>query len=156
MKAHLDRAHRALPLLLAALTLLSVVVLLVWDAAPALFPARAHDLLGALPLALIALAYLVYQSIRRPGPQELFKAVLLSIAFLLWAANQLWPSSPRANLYNDLAIALFVLDVFFVIAGQVARSCISPQILPQWIVPHPSRALCGLGGEARPFPLLEP
>ena len=122
MKAHLDRAHRALPLLLAALTLVSVVVLLVWDAAPALFPARAHDLLGALPLALIALAYLVYQTIRRPGPAELFKAALLSIAFLLWAANQLWPDSPRANLYNDLAIALFVLDVFFVIAGWPATS----------------------------------
>ncbi len=122
MKAHLDRAHRAAPLFLGTLTLVSVAVLLVWDAAPALFPARAHDWLGAAPLALIAAAYLVYQSIRRPGPQELFKAVLLAIAFLLWAANQLWPASPRANLYNDLAIALFVLDVFFVIAGWPATS----------------------------------
>ncbi len=122
MKAHLDRAHQALPLLLAVLTLVSVFVLLVWDAAPALFPPHAHDWLGAAPLALIAVAYLVYQSIRRPGPQELFKAVLLAIAFLLWAANQLWPASPRANLYNDLAIALFVLDVFFVIAGWPATS----------------------------------
>ena len=122
MKAHLDRAHRALPLLLAVLTLVSVVVLLVWDAVPAFFPANAHDWLGAAPLALIAFAYLVYQTIRRPGPQELFKAALLAIAFLLWAANQLWPSSPRANLYNDLAIALFVLDVFFVIAGWPATS----------------------------------
>ena len=122
MRAHLDRAHRALPLLLAVLTLVTVMVLLVWDAAPGLFPAKAHDWLGALPLALIAVAYLVYQTIRRPGPQELFKAALLAIAFLLWAANQLWPTSPRANLYNDLAIALFVLDVFFVIAGWPAAS----------------------------------
>lgn len=122
MKAHLDRAHRAVPLLLGVVTLIAVAVLLVWDAAPALFPAGAHDLLGALPLALIALAYLVYQTIRRPGPAELFKAALLSIAFLLWATNQLWPTSPRANLYNDLAIALFVLDVFFVIAGWPATS----------------------------------
>ena len=122
MRAHLDRVHRALPLLLAVLTLVTVMVLLVWDAVPGLFPAKAHDWLGALPLALIDVAYLVYQTIRRPGPQELFKAALLAIAFLLWAANQLWPTSPRANLYNDLAIALFVLDVFFVIAGWPAAS----------------------------------
>lgn len=122
MKSHLDRAHRAAPLLLGGLTLIAVAVLLVWDVAPTLFPARAHDLLGALPLALIALAYLVYQTLRRPGPAELFKATLLSLAFLLWAANQLLPGSPRASLYNDLAIALFVLDVFFVIAGWPATS----------------------------------
>jgi hypothetical protein len=46
-----------------------------------------------------------------------FKAILLALAFLFWAANQFWPESPRSTLYNDLAIALFVLDVFFVIVG---------------------------------------
>src|ERR1700735_1823057 len=103
MRAHLDRAHRAAPVLLGVLTLLSVAVLLAvlppppaasllaWDALPSLFPPNAHSLLGALPLALIAIAYLAYQSIRRPGPAELFKALLLATAFLFWAANQYWP-----------------------------------------------------------------
>ena len=100
----------------------SVVVLLVWDALPGLFPAKAHDVLGALPLALIAVAYLVYQTVRHPGPAELFKAVLLAIAFLLWAANQLWPDAAQATLYNDLAIGLFVLDVFLVMIGWPASS----------------------------------
>ena len=122
MKTHLDRAHRAEPVLLGALTLASVAVLLVWDAMPRLFPANAHNLLGALPLALIAVAYLVYQTIRRPGPAELFKAALLATAFLFWAANQYWPDSPRSTLYNDIAIALFVLDVFFVLVGWPASS----------------------------------
>src|SRR5271166_2937288 len=122
MKAHLDRAHRAAPVLLGVLTLASVVALLVWDLSPGLFPPRTHDLLGALPLALIAVAYLVYQSIRQPGPAELFKATLLAIAFLFWAANQYWPDSPHATLYNDIAIALFVLDIFFVILGWPATS----------------------------------
>jgi hypothetical protein len=108
--------------LLGALTLASVAVLLVWDAMPRLFPANAHNLLGALPLALIAVAYLVYQTIRRPGPAELFKAALLATAFLFWAANQYWPDSPRSTLYNDVAIALFVLDVFFVLVGWPASS----------------------------------
>lgn len=122
MNAHLDRAHRAAPVALGILTLLSVLVLLLWDLRPALFPARAHDLLGALPLALIAVAYLVYQSIRRPGPAELFKAVLLATAFLLWAGNQYWPTASWSTLLNDLAIALFVLDVFFVLIGWPASS----------------------------------
>lgn len=122
MRTHLDRAHRAAPVLFGVLTLASVAVLLVWDVAPSLFPPQAHNLLGALPLVLIAVAYLVYQSIRRPGPAELFKAVLLATAFLFWAANQYWPDSPRATLYNDVAIALFVLDVFFVLIGWPASS----------------------------------
>lgn len=117
MKPHLDRAHRSALMSLGVITLGSVFLLLVWDIDPKLFPVRAHNLLGALPLALIAVAYLLYQSVRRHGAAELFKAVLLAIAFLLWAANQFWPEAARATLYNDLAIALFVLDVFLVIVG---------------------------------------
>jgi hypothetical protein len=122
MKAHLDRAHRAAPVFLGVITLASVLVLFVWDALPKLFPVRAHDFLGALPLALIALSYLVYQTIRRPGPAELLKAILLATAFLLWAANQFWPEAAQAMLFNDLAIALFVLDVFLVMVGWPASS----------------------------------
>ena len=122
MYIRLDRAHRALAVALGVVTLASVVLLLVWDVAPGLFPARAHDLLGAAPLALIALAYLVYQIAHRPPVRDLAKAILLAIAFLFWAANQLWPDSPRATLYNDIAIALFVFDVFLVIIGWPATS----------------------------------
>ena len=122
IKPHLDRAHRLAPISLGVVTLVSVSVLLVWDIRPQLFPVRAHNLLGALPLALIAVAYLTYQSVRRPGAAEIFKAVLLAIAFLLWAANQFWPEAGRATLYNDLAITLFVLDVFFVMVGWPSSS----------------------------------
>jgi hypothetical protein len=115
-------SRRAFPIILGTLTLLTVAVLLLWDARPALFSTAAHNLLGALPLALIAVAYLVYQALRRPGPAEMFKAVLLALAFLFWAANQYWPLAPCATLLNDLAIALFVLDIFFVIAGWPASS----------------------------------
>jgi len=103
--------------ILGVLTLGLVGLLLFWDAFPALFPARAHAVLGALPLAAIALAYLVYQFIRRPTRMEIVKAVILAVAFLFWSANQLWPDLSAATLFNDIAIALFVLDVFFVIVG---------------------------------------
>ena len=117
MYSRLDRAHRALPVILGVVTLADVGVLLVWDASPGIFPARSHDYLGAISLAMIAVAYLVYQIVHRPPLKELVKAILLAVAFLFWAANQLWPASPRATLYNDIAIALFVFDVFLVIIG---------------------------------------
>ncbi len=117
MYLRLDRAHRAVPVILGAITLLDVAVLLVWDARPGLFPAGSHDFLGAFSLAMIAIAYLVYQLVHRPPIRELLKAVLLAVAFLFWAANQFWPTSPLSTLYNDIAIALFVLDVFLVMVG---------------------------------------
>jgi hypothetical protein len=122
MYFRLDRTHRILPVILGAITLASVVVLFAWDAFPRLFPAQAHDILGAFPLAMIAIAYLAYQTAHRPPRKELFKAVLLAVAFLFWAANQLWPNSAQAMLYNDIAIALFVLDVFLVMIGWPATS----------------------------------
>jgi len=117
MYNRLDRAHRALPVILGVVTLADVGVLLVWDAFPQWFPARSHDFLGAFSLGMIAIAYLVYQMVHRPPGRELIKAVLLAVAFLFWAANQFWPNSPQATLYNDIAIALFVFDVFLVMIG---------------------------------------
>ncbi len=122
MYIRLDRAHRILPVFLGALTLVSTVVLFAWDAFPRLFPANAHDLLAAFPLAMIAIAYLAYQAAHRPPFKEAVKAILLAIAFLFWAANQLWPRLPQATLFNDIAIGLFVLDVFLVMIGWPATS----------------------------------
>jgi uncharacterized membrane protein len=117
MYKRLDRAHRAMPLVLGVVTLISVGVLLAWDVNPKFFPARAHGLLAAFPLAMIAIAYLLYQRARRPAVKEFVKAMMLAVAFLFWAANQLWPDLPQATLFNDIAIALFVLDVFLVMIG---------------------------------------
>ena len=117
MYTRLDRAHRALPVVLGSITLASVGVLLIWDDFPQLFPARSHDVLAAFSLTMIAIAYLAYQAALRPVREEFVKAIVLALAFLFWAANQLWPDLHQATLFNDIAIALFVLDVFCVIAG---------------------------------------
>jgi hypothetical protein len=117
MLIRLDPARRVLPVLLGAVTLASVAVLLVWDGFPGLFPAMAHDFLAAFSLAAIALAYLACQILRRPAGMELAKSILLAMAFLFWAANQFWPNLRPAMLFSDIAIALFVLDAYLVIAG---------------------------------------
>jgi hypothetical protein len=117
-----SRAQRAVPAVLGGAALLSVAVLFVRDVLPARFDAHAHELLGAVPLALVALAYLLYQGAHRPAPREWVKALILAVAFLFWAANQLRPDMRQAGLFNDIAIALFVLDVFLVMIGWPAAS----------------------------------
>jgi hypothetical protein len=119
------RAHRTVALVLGVVTLISTAVLLAWDIHPGLFPAGAHNVLGAVPLATIALAYLVYESTPRPTTGKFAKAFLLACAFLFWAANQLWPDSPVATLFNDLAIGLFVLDVFWIMVASPSGDAMS-------------------------------
>jgi len=117
MYKRLDRAHRAMSLVLGVLTLVSLGMLLGWNVNPKFFPIRAHGFLAAFPLTMIAIAYLLHQSARRPSAKEFLKAMMLAVAFLFWAANQLWPDLREATLLNDIAIALFVLDVFLVMTG---------------------------------------
>ena len=117
-----DRARRLVPLVLGIVTLAGVVLLFVEDAAPRLLPAGSHEVLAAFSLVMIACAYMVFQLAHHRPLAELVKTILLAAAFLFWAANQLWPSLPQASLFNDIAIGLFVLDVFFVIAGWPAGS----------------------------------
>jgi hypothetical protein len=111
------RINRFGPLVLGLVTLASLAPLVVWDVSPGLFPMRAHDVLAAVPLGLVALAYLVYQAVRKAPPMDFLKALLSALAFAFWALNQLFPDSPYATLFNDIAIAAFVIDVVLVIVG---------------------------------------
>lgn len=111
------RDRKLFPLALGVVTLAAVALLLAQDAFPRWFPAPGHDFLAAFSLAGIAFAYVVFQLVQRVAIADLGKAILLGAAFLFWAANQFWPRLPAAALFNDLAIALFVLDLFLVISG---------------------------------------
>jgi hypothetical protein len=103
---------------IAILTVLTLVPLLLWDASPGLFPDHAHGALAAIPLALIAATCLVHAALARASVLELAKACMLAAAFLFWAANQFWPDDPAATCFNDIAVALFVLDVFLAIRSR--------------------------------------
>jgi hypothetical protein len=117
MVLRLDRAHRMIPVLLGILALASTAALFVRDADPRLFSVSLHDGIAAFSLAMIAVAYIVYQIVRRAMGVELTKSILLAAAFLCWAANQVCRNPRVAAQFNDIAIALFILDVFLVIAG---------------------------------------
>ena len=82
MYSRLNQTRRAFQVLLGEVILGSVAMLFIWDAFPQLFPARAHDTLASFPLTMIALAYIIYQCVRRPARMELIKAIMLAVAFL--------------------------------------------------------------------------
>src|SRR5580658_8835485 len=103
-------ARRAIPNGFGVLTVVSVGALLACDAVPHLFPVDAHDFVAALPLVLVAATYLIYRVIRRGPPEEWAKTALLVLAFLFWAANLLCADRHLARLFNDMAIAAFVVD----------------------------------------------
>lgn len=98
-------------MVLGVATLAGVGALLVWDAMPDKFPAGAHDILSALPLASIGVVWIIHRLSQRSPTTVMLKAGILTAAFLFWAANQLWPDSLHATVLNDAAVALFVLDV---------------------------------------------
>jgi integral membrane sensor domain MASE1 len=104
------------------LALLALVPLLFWYALPDAFPSRAHGPLAALPLALAALVGLIPAVRGGRTRAEWAKAVVLAAAFLFWAANQLVPEGTLATVLNDVAVALFVVDVFLAIPSPSRES----------------------------------
>jgi hypothetical protein len=101
--------------LLLAFAVVSSVVLLVLDASRGFREGDARRVVSALPLIAIALACLAFHATWTPQPLDLLKRVLLSAAFLFWAANQLFPTTGWAPVANDVAIALFVLDLALIL-----------------------------------------
>ncbi len=122
MSPALAHFRPSLPVMAGALTLLSVGVLALDDACPQWFPPDIHDALATLPLVLIAFACLLLQLVRRAPPGEWAKALIVAMAFLFWAANQIWPDRTLRTFFNDAAIGLFVVDAFLVIVGWPANS----------------------------------
>jgi hypothetical protein len=105
-------------LVTACLTLLAlagVALVLGLDLRPGFLDSHAHRFVSALSLLAIATGYLILQARLRPSPHELLKRALLSIAFILWSISQLAPHAQWATIADDLAIALFVLDLSLVI-----------------------------------------
>jgi hypothetical protein len=102
---------------MAVFSLAGTVALLAWDLRPRYFPPGTHAALGAFPLAMIGLAWLARHAVRNASPREWLKAALLAAAFFFWAANQCLRDAHAATICNDVAIALFVVDLVVVIAA---------------------------------------
>src|SRR5450432_2590179 len=77
-----------------------------------LFPVHlSHMPLSAAPLLLIGAAYLAFQLLIRAQFLDLFKALIVSSAFILWGIDQLLPSDWLATALGDIVIVLYVIDL---------------------------------------------
>lgn len=117
---------RAVTIFLLLVALVSSVVLLVLDAWSGFREGDARQVVSALPLIAIAFACLAFHATWTPKPLDLLKRVLLSAAFLFWAATQLSPTAGWAPVANDVAIALFVLDLALILWGDLRERLANP------------------------------
>jgi hypothetical protein len=123
---------------LAITAVAATASLLLVDIAPVRLSEQGHAEVSALPLALVAVAYLAHQPLRRPTLLAVVQAALLASAFLLWAAYQLDPTLPVT--VNHLAITLFILDLALVIGSDLRRAHAAAVNIPDRRT-HPSTTL---------------
>jgi hypothetical protein len=74
---------------------------------------------SAAPLLLIGASFLIAQPVLRPRRTELLKNVLLAAAFILWGVVQLMGKNHLSRNLGDVVIALYVLDLAWVILASV-------------------------------------
>jgi len=80
-----------------------------------------HAPMSATPLLLIGMTYLGFQLLVRPKPLDLFKALIVSSAFLLWGIDQLLPTGWFATTLGDVVIVLYVVDLGWMITDRLTQ-----------------------------------
>lgn len=108
---------------LAILALAASIALLFGDAKIWTPPWLSAAAISAAPLLLVGMSFLIMQPIIRPRLMELLKNALLAATFLLWGAIQLMPLNATSKRLGNVVIALYVLDLAWVILS----SKISPK-----------------------------
>jgi hypothetical protein len=68
-------------------------------------------------LLLVGTAFLTMQPLIRPRLVELLKNALLAVTFLLWGGIQFMPQNATSLRLGNVVIALYVLDLAWVILG---------------------------------------
>lgn len=70
-----------------------------------------HVPISAAPLLLIGVASLGFQALTRPRLLDVCRALLLSLAFVLWGIDQMLPRGWQATTLGDVVIVLYVIDL---------------------------------------------
>jgi hypothetical protein len=113
----LNNTLRWISYALAILALAAGVALLIDDAKIWTTPGLSAAVISAAPLLLVGVSFLIMQPIIRPGMAEFLKNVLLAATFLLWGAIQLMPRNATSMRLGNVVIALYVLDLAWVVLG---------------------------------------
>lgn len=113
----LNHALRWISYGLAILALAAGIALLIGDAILRALPRLPAAAISAAPLLLVGTSFLMLQPILRPGFADLLKNALLAATFLLWGVIQLMPQNAASKRLGNLVIALYVLDLAWVVLG---------------------------------------
>jgi hypothetical protein len=100
------------------LALVAGVALLTSDVFFTILP---HAPVSAAPLLLTGAAYLGFQVLIRPKPLDLFKALIVSSAFILWGVDQLLPGGRVAKTLGDVVITLYVIELGWVMIDRLKQ-----------------------------------
>jgi hypothetical protein len=102
---------------MAALALVAGIALLLRDAKIWIPSDLSAAAISAAPLLLVGTAFLILQPAIRPCLIDLLKNALLAATFLLWGAIQFIPQNALSSRLSNLVIALYVVDLAWVILG---------------------------------------
>jgi hypothetical protein len=113
----LNNILRWISYVLAVLALAAGIGLLIGDAKIWTPPGLSAAVISAAPLLLVGASFLILQPIIRPPLGEFLKNALLAATFLLWGAIQLMPRNATSMRLGNVVIALYVLDLAWVVLG---------------------------------------
>lgn len=114
--------------IIVVLALIAGTFLLASDLFAALLP---HMPISAAPLLLSGAAYLAFQVLIRAPLLDLFKALIVSSAFILWGIDQLLPAGWLATTLGDIVIVLYVIDLGWMMMARLRQQRRSRHVQPE-------------------------
>jgi hypothetical protein len=116
---NMNKALRLLTMVLVGLAVACSIGFLISDTKMHIPLGLSASAISAASLLLIGVSFLIVQAMLRPRWTELAKNVLLASAFVLWGAVQLMAKNALSKKLGDVVIALYVLDLAWVIIASV-------------------------------------
>ena len=121
------RVVRQLAIGCAGASLISGLLLLLQDVAPALTASVRHTWLAASALLLAGTACLGLASAVKERPKDCLLRLSLGSAFILWGIQQLLLERSVSVLLGDVVIVLFVVDLGGIIEATYRSSMRTPE-----------------------------
>lgn len=115
----INKVLRWLTMVLVIVAVACTMGLLTSDTKLAIPLGFSAQVISAAPLLLIGVSLLIVQTMLRPRWTELLKNILLAAAFILWGVVQLMQESALSKRLGDIVIALYVLDLAWMILASV-------------------------------------
>ena len=115
----MNKILRWLTMVLVAIAVACSIALLTSNAPIDIPLGFSAPVISAAPLLLIGVSFLVVQMMLRPCWTELLKNILLAAAFILWGVVQLMEQNALSKRLGNVVIALYVLDLAWVILSSV-------------------------------------